>query len=659
MSLLLGGLVVALASCANPVSPSGGPRDETPPSIVDTRPQRDSVNVDTDTRSVYVEFSEYVERSTLTQSLSVTPRFDERLRFNWSGRGVTIELPSSLRDSTTYLFSFDTNLRDAHGVSLDAPITVAFATGPRINQGEIQGRVVRPAEGTPQPTVDVFAYDLPSGSSVPPDSLPERPAYRTQTGEDGTFSFSYMREQPYYVVAVRDNNRNRHPDPGEPFAVPPRPTLMADTVRTAVPVPWLLTRADTLRPRFRTVQPLSRQRLRLTFSEPIRLSDRRSNAWPLRDSVADAPVTVETVHRPDGRANAVVLRTAPMDSTRHVLPLSDSLVTDTLGQALRPDTARFRAATRSDTTQTRFQAFLPEARAPDSTGAIPLLPGDRPGVRFNQALDSTMLRRVLALRDTTQSPTWTTDDGRTYRLQPDSLLLPDSLVEMTVNLSPIAGPDTTYSRQFRRVTDRALGALEGEVTFSPVTRQDSGDRAFSSSRPPTATRSSSQRPSQSRPDSAARAPMPPDSIAQDSLAQDSVARESVVQDSTAQDSVTQNSASRGPIVVEIIPTESEISLDPRQQTIVPESTFVFRDLPEGTFRFRAFEDRNQNGRWDGGLIEPYTPAETVTWSEETTDSRPRWTNVISAPLRLPILAPPGTSRPAPTPDTTAADSLNR
>jgi hypothetical protein len=99
----------------------------------------------------------------------------------------------------------------------------------------------------------------------------------------------------------------------------------------------------------------------------------------------------------------------------------------------------------------------------------------------------------------------------------------------------------------------------------------------------------------------------------------------------------------GPIVVELIPTESTIPLDRRTLTTAPDSTFVFRELPEGTFRFRAYLDRNRNGRWDGGRIRSYVPAEPVTWSGETVDSRPRWTNVLPAPLRIPLL------RPAPLP----------
>jgi hypothetical protein len=600
--LLVGGAL--WAACANPVPPSGGPRDETPPSVVGTRPVRDTVNVPTDTRAVYVEFSEYVDRTTLTQALTITPRFEGRLRFDWDGRGVTIELPTSLRDSTTYIFSFGTSLQDTRGVSLESPVRVAFATGPRINRGALQGRVVDPREAEPQARVDVFAYGRAAVGALPPDSLPERPDYRTQTGTDGTFSFGYLREQAYYVVALRDNNRNRRPDPGEPVAVPPRPVLAADSASPPIPVPWLLTTVDTTGPRLQRTESRSRQRVRLGFDEPVELGSRRPADWALRDSAADARVPVQAVYRAPGRPDAVVLRTAPMEPTRHVLPLSSALGADTLGQPLVPDTARFRAVDRPDTVRARFGAFVPEGLSPDTNGVYPLLPDTQPGVRFTVPPDSSGLRAAVALRDTagTARPfDLVTTDGRTYRVEPESPLRPGALVDLVVDRGRLAGPDTTIRRRFRRVPTRRLGGLEGRVVRADTTH-----------------------PAVPRGRTAAGAAGEPDGDG------------------------------AGAVLVELRPTESAVPMEPRRQTVPPGSTFVFSDLPEGAFRFRAVLDRNGNGRWDGGTVVPFAPAEPITWSGGTTDSRPRWTNVLSAPLRIPVLR-----APAAAPDSLDADTTEQ
>ncbi len=624
---VLGLLVGLLVSCANPQAPSGGPRDSTPPSVVETRPVRDTVDVSTDAEALRVEFSEYVERSTLSQSLSITPTFEQRPQFSWDGQAVEIQFPSALRDSTTYIFTFDTNLSDARGVSLETPITVAFSTGERINRGQIEGRVVDGREGTTQQGVDVFAYALPSGAgAVRP--LPDAPGYRTQTGEGGRFSFDYMREGPYYVLALRDNNRNRQPDFQEPVAVPPRLSIRADSGAAAVPVPWLLARRDTTGPQLQQVRPVSQRRLRLRFDEPVRLGTQAPGDWAPQDSATGAPVPVQGVYNAPNRPTAVVVRTDSMPDARHVLPLREGAVVDTLGQPLQPDTVRFGAATQADTLRTRFREFVPTGLGQDSTGARPVLPSVRPGVRFNQAPDSAALREGISVQDTTGAPrsfSFATDDGTTYRLRLDPPLSSGQVIDVRVVGGVFAQPDTTVRRRFRRVTGRVLGGLAGRVRVADTTRA-SEEAGRVEADPPAA------RPS----------PVRADSVRADSLtaSEDSLKAQ---RDETPPDSLLDG----GPVAVDLTAVKSSIPVAPRRLTTLPDSLFEFTELPKGRYRFRAYLDRNENGRWDRGQIQPYVPAEPATWLREPLEARPRWTTELPAPLRIPVLAPaPDTSGPA-------------
>lgn len=635
MAVVLLGLLVG---CANPVRPSGGPRDTTPPSIIQSRPTRDTVNVSTDTEVLRIEFSEYIERSSLQQALSVTPPFERRPQFDWSGRSVEIGFPRPLRDSTTYIFSLDTNLSDARGVSLENPITVAFSTGPKINRGQIQGEVVSGRQGQPQGQVNVYAYALAPTATAPPDPLPDQPSYRTQTGEEGRFTLNYMREQRYYVVALQDNNRNRRPDPAESFAAPPRFALRADSGAAEVPVPWLLTQADTAAPALQRVRPISRQRFRVSFSEPVRLQTRAPASWTPEDSVREERVEVQAVYPDPDRANAVEVRTAPMRDARHVLALERGVVTDTVGQGLAPDTARFQAATRADTTRTQFQEFVPADLALDSTDAYPLLPDMQPGVRFNQSPDSTTLRRGLSIRDTTGQPrkfSVSTKDGTTYRLQFDPSLASGQFVEVAVAGTSFAAADTTYQRRFRRMTRRALGGLQGRVVVADTARERI--------RPPrdtTALRVPALLTGRKAADTLAVPPrdtsLQPQRVRLDSLFYD------------------------GPIVVELTTVESSPPVRPRRLTTSPESTFVVEELPEGQFRFRAFLDRNGNGQWDGGKVLPYVPAEPVAWIGEPVEVRPRWTTELPTSLRLPVLTPiPARRRGTPSQAVPSVPGTNR
>lgn len=614
--------------------PRGGPEDTTPPVVVQTRPVRDTVNVSTGTQRLRIDFSEYVERGSLPRSLSVTPTFERRLQFDWSGRSVEIEFPEPLRDSTTYIFRMDTNLSDVHGVSLENPITIAFSTGPRINQGQIQGRVLSGLRGEPKAQVDVYAYALPPTAEGPPRPLPDEPSYRTQTGEEGTFTFGYMREQDYYLVALQDNNRNRQPDALEPFAVPPRLALRADSGAAPVPVPWLLTRTDTIAPTLQGVQSLSRQRFRVNFDEPIQLETRTASEWAPRDSVKGEKVEVQAVYADPDRASAVMVRAEPMQEARYVLPLKPGLVVDTAGRALASDTARFQAASRADTTQTRFRGFLHADLSPDSTGAHPLLDDTRPGVRFNQTPDSSVLRRGLSVRDTTgQSRAYSvsTPNGTAYHIELDTALTPGQFIDVTVSGAVFADADTTYRRRYRRVTRRALGGLAGRVVVADTTL-----RGLRAEKTPSVHRVPPAVTGQGEADTLTVSPL---------------------------DSVTAQSHQRrldslyfgGPARVELMEAEASILIDPRSLTTTPGSTFTFESLPEGRFRFRAYLDRDGDGQWDGGRIQPYASAEPVAWLQEPIEVRPRWTTELPAPLRIPVLAPVPARRERPSTDTTRVE----
>jgi len=399
-------------------------------------------------------------------------------------------------------------------------------------------------------------------------------------------------------------------------------------------VPWLLAQSDTTAPRLQQVRPVSRQRVRVSFNEPVRLQTRSSDAWAPRDSARGTQVAVRGVYRALNRPRAVVVRTAPMRDARHVLSLPRGAVADTLGQPLAPDTARFQAATRADTTRTRFRRFLPAGLRRDSTGARPLLPGVQPGIRFNQAPDSAALRSGISARDTTGEPrafSLTSGNGTGYRLRFDPSLSPGQFVDVTVEGDLVARADTTYQRRFRRVTRRVLGALAGRVRIADTIRGGTvaGSQAADDT---TALR------------------LPPSLMGRNEADTLALPRRDTAEISPQRDRLD-SLFYDGAVAVELTTVESSVPVEPRRLTTPAGSTFTFSELPDGQYRFRTYLDRNGNERWDGGQIQPYVPAEPVTWLQEPVEARPRWTTELSAPLRIPVLAPVPRERDRPSPDT--------
>lgn len=89
-----------------------------------------------------------------------------------------------------------------------------------------------------------------------------------------------------------------------------------------------------------------------------------------------------------------------------------------------------------------------------------------------------------------------------------------------------------------------------------------------------------------------------------------------------------------PIIVELF--EGDIWIT--RTAARPDGTFVFEQLPQGTYRFRAFLDRDRNEQWSAGSLIPYLPPEPLVWSDAAT-WRARWDAALADTLRLPIHLP--------------------
>jgi hypothetical protein len=461
--------------------PSGGPQDRTPPVLVSSEPAPDSVNVRTD--RLAVRFNKPVDEVSFRRALSIAPDFDQPPTIVARGALVEVRFPEPLRENTTYIVTLGSEMRDLRGNRLPAPITIAFATGPQLDQGELNGWVRDPVSGRGVASVNLFAYALPAGADSLPDPRRTAPDYRTETDSRGEFRLSYLRDTPFFVVAIDDRNRNRRADAGEPFAVPAdpsiRPTFPEDTV-SVPPLALFITTVDTLRPDLVRVRPATDQRFAVRFSETVRIVDRDPSAFALTDSASGAPVPVLDFF-PDTDPNQIVVRTAPMQPAVHRLALtSPTAVADTAGNLVRPGTLTFVPPVQPDTARARLASFLP----PGADTLRLLRPGEHPGVRFSEpprvppAGDRIEVRTPAGER---VPASVTTDDGLRYRILSEVTGPFDVLVRQ---------PDSLYTMRFSPLAADSLGDLSGTVVDIPAgatavveLRPASGDVVFQQAGP--------------------------------------------------------------------------------------------------------------------------------------------------------------------------------
>lgn len=453
-------------SCAIPVMPTGGPVDEVPATILESRPAPESVNVDTE--RVVILFSEYIDQASFFQALTITPEFDRPPEIRWKKKEVEVTFPEPLRENTTYIITLDTNLRDNNRVALKSPITIAFATGPTINRGRVEGKVLQSLDGAGIATLDIYAY--PIADSTVLDSLPEKPAYRTQTGPDGAFKFDFMSEQLYYIVGLRDNNRNRTPDANEQFAVPPSPYILADSSASPVETPWLVATLDTVPPVIQRVRPLSKSRLGIRFDESVMLQSRSTQEWVFQDSASGDPVSILDLYLYPEDPKQLYLITDSLEAKTYRLIAAN--LSDSASNPLVRDTLFFRPSQNSDTLQTRFLGFFPDRNPRTAEGALILDPEQNPAIRFNQPVSTSQFEAFVTAQDTTETSypfAVSSEDGSMFSFTMDDTFPLSSPLELILKGTLVNMPDTSFTESFALATPEDLGELSGVIRDSTGT----------------------------------------------------------------------------------------------------------------------------------------------------------------------------------------------
>ena len=201
-SLLVAFISLAF-SCANIVSPSGGPKDFTPPKVKTTVPPNYSTGFSGS--KIKITFNEYVQLEDQANQVVVSPPLAEEVEFNISGKSIIINLPDTIRDSITYSVNFGTSIKDLNEGNPLNNYEFVFSKGNVVDSLSIQGRVYDALLRDAQKGVLVMLY------AADDDSLPikSQPLYLAKTNAEGNFVIGNIKKQKYKIFALRDMNSDR------------------------------------------------------------------------------------------------------------------------------------------------------------------------------------------------------------------------------------------------------------------------------------------------------------------------------------------------------------------------------------------------------------------------------------------------------------------
>ena len=205
-----------ISGCANEKPLSGGPKDETPPSLVSSDPENETINFTGD--KITMTFSEPVKVEQLATQLIVTPTLESPPEYTIRKNTVIFTFKEPLADSTTYVFNFREAIKDITESNIAPNLTLSLSTGTFIDSMYVNGRVYNAYDNKALEKVVVGLYPL--NDTV--DLFTGQPYYFTQADGSGHFSIKNIRAGQYRIWAWMDDNGNLKADArNEPYAFHP------------------------------------------------------------------------------------------------------------------------------------------------------------------------------------------------------------------------------------------------------------------------------------------------------------------------------------------------------------------------------------------------------------------------------------------------------
>ncbi len=293
-----------MAGCAGQYPPSGGPIDTTPPKITMSSPTANELNFSS--KEIKLKFDKYMVRRTVESSIFFPPYSLNDLKFDWSGKELSIEVNKPLQKNRTYILTVGARAQDDHGNYLGKAVNIVFSTGAQIDTGMISGQVYAPK---PEPyTVAAYPVTPEIDTLHPYLTLPR---YITQSDDSGRYVLQGLADGNYRLICFNDQMRNFLYAPQiDLYSSATRDVKVTSSDQKVGGVDFIAATEDTARPQLYSVSLANDGLLLLKFSEPLDTSYISPSYFVVRDSATGDTLPVDFAARLESNEYNVVLRTA-------------------------------------------------------------------------------------------------------------------------------------------------------------------------------------------------------------------------------------------------------------------------------------------------------------------------------------------------------------
>ncbi|MGM5469341.1 Ig-like domain-containing protein [Flavobacteriaceae bacterium LMO-SS05] len=208
-NLVLIFVIIAIASCANRGTPSGGEKDIEPPQIIKSEPENFTTNFKGNEIRIY--FNEYIKIKNLQKQLIISPPMEYQPDITPLGSAskyIKIKILDTLQPNTTYAFNFGQSIVDNNEENPYPYYRYVFSTGSYIDSLSVSGMIVDAIERKTDKFVSVMLYEMDSTYT---DSIiyKKKPKYITNTLDSvTTFKIDNIKAGTYKLIALKEENSN-------------------------------------------------------------------------------------------------------------------------------------------------------------------------------------------------------------------------------------------------------------------------------------------------------------------------------------------------------------------------------------------------------------------------------------------------------------------
>jgi hypothetical protein len=461
--------LAALASCANPQPPSGGPPDTTPPEIIEYSPSHATRNFSGE--SAQFRFSEWVNKNSVIENLHVQPEI--KTEYDWSGAELEIEFAEALAENTTYLIMIGGGYKDLRGNNPEEAFAITFSTGDKLDSGKISGTVY----GEDKSGAYVFAYRIDGIDADTLNTIHTPPDYFMQCGSSGKFRLLALRDGLYRIIAITDKFENRLFDPGQDkFGAAPNDILVMNGRSDDCEIK-LGSALDMRGPLLFEATGISRRSVELMFSEAVAPASIRRKSFSAEDSLGRAATIAGAMPHPQEENKALVYfekeLTAEMNYSIRAVSSGEFAIRDSSGNPLQDTAAAAEFVAAGDPDTTGLKIF--KTSIADSAQGID--PADSISIYFTKPIEMAE-DTIVALYNSSASFSQPARNrrisGNILRIDPAGDMKYNSWHRLSLNTRAVADiygnpmKDSVFVLDFMTLDNRSFGGASGVLRDSAL-----------------------------------------------------------------------------------------------------------------------------------------------------------------------------------------------